>query len=89
MSSALASQQELFDIPDDVTYLNCAYMAPQLKAVTAAGVEAVGRKTLPWTITAADFFAPVEEIRGLVAALIGGDADGVALAPSAAYGITL
>jgi selenocysteine lyase/cysteine desulfurase len=27
----------LFDIPDDVAYLNAAYMGPQTRAVTEAG----------------------------------------------------
>jgi hypothetical protein len=35
------SLRSLFDIPDDVTYLNCANMSPQLRAVTTAGVTAV------------------------------------------------
>jgi hypothetical protein len=29
-----SGQQDLFDIPDAVTYLNCANMSPQLRAVT-------------------------------------------------------
>jgi selenocysteine lyase/cysteine desulfurase len=83
---ALPSQRELFDIPDEVAYLNCSYMAPQLRSITAAGLEAVKRKASPWTITAADFFSGAETLRGLLARLLGGDADGVALIPSVSYG---
>ena len=29
----LPSQRHLFDIPDDVAYLNCAYMSPLMRRV--------------------------------------------------------
>lgn len=35
-SARLPDQRHLFDLPYDVAYLNCAYMAPQLRSVTAA-----------------------------------------------------
>ena len=85
-ASALPSQRELFDIPAEVAYLNCSYLAPQLRSVTDAGREAVGRKAAPWTIAADDFFAGTEALRTLLARLTGGDADGVAIIPSVSYG---
>ena len=48
------SVRELFDLPNDVIYLNCANMAPQLRSVTQAGIEAVRRKSAPWSLTAPD-----------------------------------
>jgi selenocysteine lyase/cysteine desulfurase len=78
---------ELFEIPDGVTYLNCANMAPQLRAVTAAGIEAVKAKAAPWTLSAPDWFSAAERLRGLAAKVIGADTDGVALVPAASYGI--
>ena len=51
-----ASQRALFEIPDDVTYLNCASMSPQLRAVTEAGLAGVRSKTAPWTLTSRDWF---------------------------------
>ena len=84
-ASALPCQRELFEIPDEVAYLNCSYMAPQLRSITAAGLDAVRRKASPWTIGAADFFSGTETLRGLLAQLLGGDADGVALIPSVSY----
>src|SRR5262249_34266956 len=36
-----SSARDLFEIPEDVTYLNCANMSPQLKSVTAVGLDAV------------------------------------------------
>ena len=83
------SQKGLFDIPDGVTYLNCAYMAPQLRSVTVAGERAAARKARPWLIEPEDFFSGVERLRSTFANLIGGDADGVAVLPSVAYGISL
>lgn len=86
---ALACQRDLFDIPDEIAYLNCAYMAPLLRSATAAGQAALARKAQPWRITSADFFTTSETARTLFAELIGADADGVALIPSASYGLSL
>jgi selenocysteine lyase/cysteine desulfurase len=81
------SQRHLFDIPDDVTYLNAAYLSPQLRAVYEAGVESLDQAAAPWTIAIEDFFEPVERLRGLFATVIGADAEGVALVPAVSYGI--
>ena len=85
-ASPLPCQRDLFDIPAEVAYLNCSYLAPQLRSVSDAGREAVGRKAAPWAITAADFFEGTEALRARVARLTGGDADGVAIIPSVSYG---
>lgn len=87
MTVPLGSQRHLFDLPDDIAYLNCAYMAPQLRAVTEAGLAAVRTKSAPWDVTPADFFAGSEELRAAFAALLGADADSIALVPSVSYGI--
>jgi selenocysteine lyase/cysteine desulfurase len=84
---ALGSQRELFEIPEGITYLNCAYMSPLLRAAREAGEAAVARKSQPWRITAHDFFVDGETARSLVAELVGGEPDGVAIIPSASYGI--
>src|SRR5689334_5652718 len=62
-------------------------MGPLSRATTAAGEQAARRKARPWEITAADFFTDVERLRTLFAALVGGDAEGVALMPSASYAL--
>ena len=85
----LPSQRHLFDIPEDVAYLNCAYMAPNLKAVTAAGIAGVARKAEPWGIAANDFFAEAEEARHLFSRLVNATADDVAIVPSASYGLAV
>jgi selenocysteine lyase/cysteine desulfurase len=85
----LPSQRSLFELPDGITYLNCAYMSPQLRSVSAAGQEALGRKAQPWTIRAEDFFTGAEELRGLFGGLVGAETDGVALVPSASYAMAV
>lgn len=87
----LPSQRHLFDIPEAVAYLNCAYMSPLLRRVTEAGRRAVARKANPWDITAADFFSEVEQARRLFANLLGGSAgpDDVAIVPAVSYGVSV
>ena len=85
----LANQRSLFDIPDDIAYLNCSYMSPLPRASREAGQAGVARKSEPWKISAQDFFSESETARSLFAELIGGDRDGVAIVPSASYGVGL
>ncbi len=81
------SQRHLFELPDGVAYLNCAYLSPNLRAVRVAGQAAVAQKSRPWEITARDFFADSDRARDLFAGLIGGDPAGVAIVPSVSYGV--
>jgi selenocysteine lyase/cysteine desulfurase len=83
------SQRALFDIPEDVAYLNCAYLSPLTKRVVDAGRAAAERKGRPWEITAPDFFSDAERAREQFGRLVGGDAEGVGITPSVSYGIAL
>lgn len=85
----IPNQKSLFNLPEEATYLNCAYMAPQLKSVTNAGVEAVQRKENPAAIFAPDFFTASEEVRSMYAGLIAATADDIAFIPSVSYGIAV
>jgi selenocysteine lyase/cysteine desulfurase len=85
----LPVQRELFDIPDDVAYLNCASLAPLLKAATEAGAAAVARRARPWRIGGEDWFTEAEERRALFARLAGLDPEGVALVPATSYGLAV
>jgi selenocysteine lyase/cysteine desulfurase len=80
---------ELFEIPQGVTYLNCANMAPQLRSVTAAGHEAVRKKAAPWTLSSAEWFTGAEELRTLAGRVMDTEAKNVALVPAASYGIAV
>jgi selenocysteine lyase/cysteine desulfurase len=85
----LADQRQLFEIPEGIAYLNCAYMSPQLRSAREIGERAVSRKSRPWEITPDDFFEDAEKTRALFARLVGGEAEGVALIPSVSYGIAV
>jgi selenocysteine lyase/cysteine desulfurase len=83
----IANQRHLFDIPDDVAYLNCAYMSPLMKQVVAAGNRGLARKQHPWDLTPPQFFSGSEEFRAVAAQLLDTDAGCVAIIPSASYGV--
>lgn len=83
----IPSQRHLFDIPDDVAYLNCAYISPMMRKVVKAGISGVNRKAQPWTMTAPTFFDEAEHARGLFAKLIGATAEDIAIVPAVSYGI--
>ncbi len=81
-------QRHLFDIPDDVAYLNCAYMSPLMKPALEAGTAGLARKAQPWQITPEEFFTGAEEFRAIAAQFFDCSADCIAIVPSASYGIT-
>ena len=83
----LPCQRHLFDIPDDIAYLNCAYMSPLMKPALEAGNAGLARKTHPWELTPDNFFTGPEEFRTTAAKLLDCSADDVAVVPSASYGI--
>jgi selenocysteine lyase/cysteine desulfurase len=85
----IPSQRQLFDIPEDIAYFNCAYLGPLSNAVVAAGKQAAGRKAHPWEIGSEDFFTETEIARGLFAKLIGANQEDVAIVPAASYGISV
>lgn len=84
----MQNQQYLFDLSEDITYLNGAYMAPQLKSVTQIGIEAVQRKSRPNEILPTDFFTQKEILKKRFAHLISApDYRNTAIIPSVSYGI--
>jgi selenocysteine lyase/cysteine desulfurase len=80
---------EMFEIPPGVAYLNCANMAPQLRSVTAIGLDAVRKKAAPWALSAADWFTGAEELRTLAGQVMGAHPSHVALVPAVSYGIAV
>ena len=80
-------QRHLFDIPDDVAYLNCAYMSPLMKPALEAGIAGLARKAHPWEITPDKFFTGSDEFRATAAQFVDCSADDIAIVPSASYGI--
>jgi selenocysteine lyase/cysteine desulfurase len=85
----IPNQKHLFNIPEDITYLNCAYLSPQLRSVSEAGHKSVSGKENPWLLTAPDFFTLTEQTRSLFAELIEARADDIAFIPAVSYGVSV
>lgn len=85
----IPSQRHLFDIPDDVAYLNSAYMGPMAKSVIAAGEGGMAAKGRPWAIRPVDFFTESEAVRALFAQLVNATADDIAIVPAVSYGMAV
>lgn len=81
-------KQHLFNISEDVTYLNTASFSPAFKSVETAGIEAIKRKSNPELRQPSDLFEPVIELRKLFAELIDeADYNRVVTMPSVSYGM--
>ncbi len=84
----LTNQKDLFKLPQEITYLNGAYMSPQLQSVEKAGHEAVSKKCFPHEIGADDFFSGPEKLKKTFATLIDiPDYNNTAIIPSASFGL--
>ncbi|MEL6942788.1 MAG: aminotransferase, partial [Bacteroidota bacterium] len=85
----LTCQKHLFDIPENIHYLNGAYMSPQMKAISEIGQAAVLKKSQPFHFSVDDFFQPVEQLKALFAQLIKAEnPQRIAIIPSVSYGIS-
>ncbi len=83
----IPNQRHLFDIPDDIAFLNVATMGPLPRTAMGAGQRGLARKLQPWTIADTDFFNDTHALRPLLAQLIGADEHGIAFVPSVSYGL--
>ncbi|MES2433157.1 MAG: aminotransferase class V-fold PLP-dependent enzyme [Pseudomonadota bacterium] len=88
-SAILASQRHLFAIPDDVTYLDAAYMSPIPNCAAEAGAKGTRVKAAPWDMTIANYYDEAEQARALAASFIGATADDIAIIPATSYGIAV
>ena len=84
----ISSQKHLFDIPDEVAYLNTAYMSPLMHSVVAAIDEGVRLKARPWKLTVDHFFNDVKTAKRLFGKLVNAPQDRIAVTPSASYGLS-
>ncbi|HKW87499.1 MAG TPA: aminotransferase class V-fold PLP-dependent enzyme [Candidatus Acidoferrales bacterium] len=89
LAPTIGNVQDLFEIPPEVTYLNCANMAPQLRSVTEAGLNAIRAKASPWKLTPSEWFSGAETLRALASQLLHVGNDSVSLVPSVSYGIAM
>lgn len=85
----IENQRHLFDIPDSVAYLNCAYMSPLMKAVQDAGHGGIAAKAEPWELHPDDFFSRSWECRSRFAEMINSPPENIAIVPAASYGLSI
>lgn len=83
----MKNQKHLFSLPENLHYLNGAYMSPNLKTVEQAGIKGLLRKSDPTSIKESDFFEPAMEVKSLFGKLINSPASQNVLIPSASYGL--
>ncbi|MTI30824.1 aminotransferase class V-fold PLP-dependent enzyme [Xanthovirga aplysinae] len=84
----LKNQKDKFDLPNDVSYLNCANIAPLMNKLSILGKEAIDLRQRPYKISRDDWFKPPEILKRNFAKLINcDDFQRIALIPSVSYGI--
>lgn len=89
MDLPLACQRAEFLLPDDLVYLNTAYMGPLPRRTLRVGEQALLARACPARIGADAFFEPAERARRACAALVNADPERVALVTSAAQAVGL
>ena len=78
-------QRDLFDIPEDVAYLNTAYMSPLMNSVVEAIDKGSRLKARPWTLKIDHFYQDVHIARSLFSELLKTTSQNVAIIPSDSY----
>lgn len=80
-------QKHLFQIPDGIHYLNCAYMSPLLKSVEEKGIEGLRMKRNPVEIKPTDFFTGLISVREKFGRMVNCAPAQVNFMPSVSYGM--
>ena len=80
-------QKHLFQLPDDIHYLNCGYMSPLLKSVEEKGIEGMRQKRNPVSIHPVDFFTGVTTLRQKFGKMINAAPSQVVIQPAVSYGM--
>lgn len=85
----LKSKKHLFNLSNNVTYLNGSYMSPLLKSVEEIGRDSIAVKLNPQNLSESDFFTGQITLKKRFAQLIeADDYQNIAIIPSASYGIS-
>lgn len=87
----LTCQKDLFNLSNELIYLNCAYMSPLLKSVEEAGIEGVRKRRNPaLDITPQDFFTHSKQLKALFAQLVNEpNSQRIAIHPAVSYGTAI
>lgn len=84
----ISTQRQFFELPDNETYLNAAYMTPTPLATAEAGEAGIRHKMNPTKVGKEAFFDAPEEVRKLFSRLINNpEPERIAIFPSVSYGI--
>ena len=83
----LACQRHLFEMPDDVCYLDAAAWSPLPRTVRAAGEAGILAKARPWTYGRDADAMWAERARTAAARLIGAGVDDIAIVGSVSHAI--
>lgn len=84
----LTNQKDLFNLPDDITYLNCSYMSPMLRSVAEVGARCIYGKDDPTSVKPEDFFKNTSALRTEFAKLINATSErNCAIVPSVSYAL--
>ena len=84
----LNCKRDQFNLPGEISYLNCAYFSPLLKTVEKVGHTAVSMKNTPHRIGINDFFEPVDKLKQFFARLIDVEEfQRIATVPGVSYGM--
>ncbi|MGM0587806.1 MAG: aminotransferase class V-fold PLP-dependent enzyme [Bacteroidota bacterium] len=86
--SSLSCQKSKFLLPEDIHYLNGAYMSPNLKSVEEAGLAGMRAKRNPIAVTPEDFFTDSNHLRERFVQLVNAShPQSIAIIPAVSYGI--
>lgn len=83
----IACQRELFDIPADYSYLNCAAMSPHSRRQVDAGCVDLRRRLRPSSFDPGSQLEEPEPLRCAFAKLINARPDDIALVAATSYGM--
>lgn len=81
-------QKHLFNLKENIHYLNCAYKAPLLISCEEACIKALIKDRNPSDIIADDFFNVTKEVRSCFAEIINSSSRNIAIIPSTSYGFS-
>lgn len=89
MGNKISCQRNLFNIPDEIVYLNTAYISPLSFKVEKAINKGCKLETEPWKIDPEfHFFYQIKETKIIFSNLFNISYKNVSLIPSASYGIS-
>ncbi len=81
-------QKNLFNLDEDVVYLNCATKSPALIDCKNAGHQAIEEYSKPYLMDTSDFFTPIERLKKTFAKIVDCvDYERLAIIPSVSYGV--